>query len=249
MIATSISGVSDITRSMTDPELMCAIRDGEGEALAVLIHRHARLVFRVAANILRDRGEAEDSTQEIFLEIYRKAHLYDPARGSVKGWLLQYAYRRSLRRRTTLTRRAAYRSEPIESADDVRQVVPRLTVEECRWVLRSGLAQLPEKQRTTLELTCFEDLPLRDVAGRLGVSVGCTRHYYYRGLARLQAWARISARLSSAGCRNASSGDRAGGATAEVPPPPARRGTRDAPAPPRSPRPPAARLSRGCCAP
>src|SRR4029450_10755367 len=98
-----------------------------------------------------------------------------------------------------------YRGEPVEAADaraaDHR---PGLTRDECRWVLRSGLAQLPERQRTTLELTCFEDLTLRDVAERLGVSVGCTRHYYYRGLARLQQWARVTHGHRPAECRDVS---------------------------------------------
>ena len=64
--------------------------------------------------------------------------------------------------------------------------------------------ELPERQRATLELACFEELSLRDVAERLGVSVGCTRHYYYRGLARLQAWARVAATVLCAAILRAS---------------------------------------------
>jgi RNA polymerase sigma-70 factor (ECF subfamily) len=185
--------ISPATLAMTDAELIDGMRGNNAEALEALFRRYVRLIYRIAAEILRDRAEAEDVTQEVFLEIYRKAYLYDPARGSVKVWLLQYAYHRTLRRKAALGRRAAYRGEPIEALDnrepDHRQ---RLTHDECRWVLRAGLAHLPERQRTTLELTCFEDLTLRDVAKRLGVSVGCTRHYYYRGLARLQEWARVT---------------------------------------------------------
>jgi RNA polymerase sigma-70 factor (ECF subfamily) len=210
MILTPINVISPITRGMSDAELMAAVRQGNSEALDTLFHRYARLVYRIAANILKDPAEAEDSTQEIFLEIYRRAHVYDPQRGSVKGWLMQYAYRRALRRRTTLTRRAAYGGEPIEAITEPCQLPPRLSAEECRWVLRSGLVHLPDKQRTTLELTCFEDLTLRDVAGRLGVSVGCTRHYYYRGLARLQQWARLTNSPVVPRCHTAAAVDRAG---------------------------------------
>ena len=172
-----------------DAEVMAALHAG-GEALGTLFHRYARLVYRVAVDILRDTGEAEDVTQEVFLEVYRKAHLYDPARGSVRGWVLQYAYHRSLRRKGALRRRAAYRGEPLEQADAAADgPIPHLTPAECRWVLAAGLSRLPARQRETLELACFEDLSLRDVADRLGVSLGCARHYYYRGLARLRAWA------------------------------------------------------------
>jgi RNA polymerase sigma-70 factor, ECF subfamily len=192
MIPTSTSVISSAVGAMSDAELVGAMCGGHEEAVHALFNRYARLVYRIAANILRDPVEAEDSTQEIFLEIYRKASLYDPARGPVRAWLARYACRRALRRKLVLGRRAAYRGEPIELADERRQNPPRLTREECRWVLRSGLAHLTERQRITVELTCFEELSFRDIAERLGVSVGSTRHHYYRGLARLQHWARVT---------------------------------------------------------
>jgi RNA polymerase sigma-70 factor, ECF subfamily len=178
-----------------DTKLMVGITAQNADALEALFHRYFRLVYRVASDILHDSGEAEDVTQEVFLEVYRKAHMYDPARGSVRVWLLQYAYHRTLRRKAALGRRAAYRGEPLDMADGlVDDDRRRLTRDESRWVIRAGLAQLPARQRLTLELACFEELSLRDVAARLGVSIGSTRHYYYRGLARLQAWARAEAR-------------------------------------------------------
>jgi RNA polymerase sigma-70 factor (ECF subfamily) len=213
MILTSIDGSRAAACTRTDAELVGDICADKADALAGLFHRYVRLVHGIAHRILGDRAEAEDITQEVFLEIYRKAHLYTAERGSVRIWLLQYVYRRTLRRKAVLRRRAAYRGEPIETLDerppDPRQ---RLTQEECRWVLRTGLAQLPTRQRATLELTCFEDLPLREVAARLGVSVGCTRHYYYRGLERLRDWARITDRRPSLECRSAARAGITGGA-------------------------------------
>jgi RNA polymerase sigma-70 factor, ECF subfamily len=174
-----------------DAELMAGVRATCGDALGVLVRRYTRLVHRVAVDILRDAGEAEDVTQEVFFEISRKAHLYDPARGSVRVWLLQYAYHRSLRRKDALQRRPAYRGEPLETIETRGFGAPRrLTRDESRWVIDAGLAELPPRQRVTLELTCFHGLTLADVAAHLRVSLGCARHYYYRGLARLRVWAR-----------------------------------------------------------
>jgi RNA polymerase sigma-70 factor (ECF subfamily) len=177
----------------SDAELVADLHGSNGDALDALLRRYARLVHRVAASILRDPTEAEDITQEVFFEISRKAHLYDPGRGTVKGWLLQYAYHRTLRRKSDLQRRAAYRGEPIELLEiHVDRTLPRqplLSRQERRWLLSAGLEQLPERQRRTLELVCLEELTLRDVADRLRVSLGSARHYYYRGLARLRAWA------------------------------------------------------------
>jgi RNA polymerase sigma-70 factor (ECF subfamily) len=96
-----------------DARLVAAMRDGDGEALANLVRRYSRLVHRVAVDMLNDTAEAEDVAQDVFLEIYRNARQYDPTRGSVKVWLLQYAYHRTLRRKQMLSRRAAYRGEPL----------------------------------------------------------------------------------------------------------------------------------------
>jgi len=176
-----------------DADLIAEMHAPGSDALGVLFGRYTRLVYRVAVDILRDEAEAEDVTQEVFFEIYRKAHLYDHTRGPVRGWLLQYAYHRSLRRKDALRRRAAYRGESLDDIEPhVRGHRSALTRDECRWVLRRALAQLPERQRTTLELACLEDMSLRDVAERLCVSLGCARHYYYRGLTRLRAWARLA---------------------------------------------------------
>jgi RNA polymerase sigma-70 factor, ECF subfamily len=182
-------------RLRTDAELMASLHTTDGDACEALFARYARLVYRVAVDILRDCAEAEDVTQEVFLEIYRKAHLYDPARGSVRVWFLQYAYHRTLGRKTALRRRAAYRGEPLDAVEAPADAPNRqLTREECRWVICAGLAGLPPRQRAALELACFEGLGFRDIAARLDVSLGCARHYYYRGLAGLRRWAQAHAR-------------------------------------------------------
>ena len=90
----------------SDADLIAEMHAPDSDALGVLCRRYSRLVHRVAVDILRDDAEAEDVTQEVFFEIYRKAHLYDESRGPVRGWLLQYAYHRSLRRKDALRRRA-----------------------------------------------------------------------------------------------------------------------------------------------
>jgi RNA polymerase sigma-70 factor (ECF subfamily) len=190
-----------------DADLIARMRRSDGDALGALFRRYGRLVQRVATDILRDAGEAEDVTQDVFLEIYRKAHLYDPSRGSVRVWLLQYAYHRSLRRKEALRRRAAYRGEPLEELETYPHEHRRqLTHDECRWIVRAAMACLTERQRRTLELVCLEDLSLRDVAERLGVTLGCARHYYYRGVARLRVWAMLVRTSTRAGAKHAGRG-------------------------------------------
>lgn len=92
----------------TDEELMEELKRGRQEALGFLFDRYYRLVFSVALKILRDRGEAEDLMQEVFIEIYRRIEVFNPDKGSAKTWILQYAYHRSLNRQKYLTLRNFY---------------------------------------------------------------------------------------------------------------------------------------------
>ena len=69
---------------LTDDQLMVQLKDGVNDALAVLFERYQRLVFSIALKIVRDRGEAEDVTQNVFLEIYRSVAQFDPAKGKLK---------------------------------------------------------------------------------------------------------------------------------------------------------------------
>src|SRR5689334_22224446 len=85
-----------------DPELMQQIVGGNADAFAVIFKRYHRLVYGTALNILRDAAEAEDLTQNVFLEVYRKANQFEPTRGTLKIWLLQFAYSRSVSRRNYL---------------------------------------------------------------------------------------------------------------------------------------------------
>jgi RNA polymerase sigma-70 factor (ECF subfamily) len=86
-------------RSLSDEDLMAALRMGCNDALAVLFERHSALVFRIARAILHDDGEAEETVQKVFLDIFRAVNQFNPDRGTFKTWLLQYAYHRSIDRR------------------------------------------------------------------------------------------------------------------------------------------------------
>ncbi|MGA8269118.1 MAG: sigma factor, partial [Candidatus Acidiferrales bacterium] len=92
----------EIRDTRSDEDLMLAVQQGDGDAFAVLFDRFNRLVLTVALRILHDAAEAQEVTQNIFFEFYRSARRFDPARGTLKVWLLQFAYHRSINRRNYL---------------------------------------------------------------------------------------------------------------------------------------------------
>jgi RNA polymerase sigma-70 factor (ECF subfamily) len=155
-----------------------------GDALAVLFDRHYRLVFSVAQRILRDRGEAEDLMQEVFLEVYREAGKFDPARGSVKTWILQYAYHRSLNRRKYLKLRGHYHESKVVNGEPADHA--HVSFSDWQSAIRRGMDQLSENERRVIEQVCFEGLVLKEVAERTGEPLPNVRNYYYRGLRKLR---------------------------------------------------------------
>jgi RNA polymerase sigma-70 factor, ECF subfamily len=79
-------------RQASDEELMERLRAQDSEALDHLFRRYGRLVMGIAFRTLRDHGEAEDTVQETFLYIYRRAVLFDAQKGSAKAWIVQVAF-------------------------------------------------------------------------------------------------------------------------------------------------------------
>jgi RNA polymerase sigma-70 factor (ECF subfamily) len=177
-------------QALPDDMLMAHLSSGHDNALALLFDRYHRLVLKVALKILRDAGEAEDLLQNVFLEIYKAAAQFDPARGTTKVWILQYAYCRSMNRRQQLVSRKFYVSTDISEILEYPGLHTHGTLasQETQYLVRESLKTLNNVQRRVLELAYFEGLSLREIANEIGESLGNVRHHYYRGLSKLRAF-------------------------------------------------------------
>lgn len=174
---------------LSDEALLTHLLAGHHDALAVLFDRYHRLVLNIALRILRDASEAEDLMQAVFLEIFKAAAQFDPAKGTTKVWILQYAYHRSFNRRRYLNLRGIY-ERPEESVPEPRTPGPATTrslgVLESARLVQQALAHLNKVQKETLELAFYEGLTMREIASRSGESLDNVRHHYYRGLEKLR---------------------------------------------------------------
>jgi RNA polymerase sigma-70 factor, ECF subfamily len=176
----------------SDESLLSQICIGNGEALAGLFKRYARVTRSVALRILRDRAEAEDLVQDLFLFIQRKCSIFDSSKSSARSWIIQMAYHRAIERRRYLTSRQFYARE---GAQNVPKDVVGMPTSENDYSAeavfgRNGLEKvfrsLSEDQRETLRLHFFEGMTLAEVASNLGQPYGNVKHHYYRGLAKLR---------------------------------------------------------------
>jgi RNA polymerase sigma-70 factor, ECF subfamily len=176
--------------ALDDQRVMQHLQAGNTDAFAVIFKRYHRLVHVTALHILRDAAEAEDLTQSVFLEIYRKAGQFEPARGTLKVWLLQYAYSRSTNRRNYLLVRHLYNKADVNAIDEAAGFWSpgRLQTQETTRLATEALESLPDAQRQTIEMFFFEGLDFKEIAQRRNEKFSNVRHHYYRGLQRLRLY-------------------------------------------------------------
>ena len=175
---------------LDDERVMRHLQAGNTDAFAVIFKRYHRLVHVTALHILRDAAEAEDLTQSVFLEIYRKAGQFDSARGTLKVWLLQYAYSRSANQRNYLLVRQVYNKADVSAVDEATSLWSpcRLQLQETSRLATEALASLPDAQRQTIEMFFFEGLDFKEIARRRNEKFSNVRHHYYRGFERLRSY-------------------------------------------------------------
>jgi RNA polymerase sigma-70 factor (ECF subfamily) len=181
---------------ISDELLLEQIQQGDKEALGILFRRHARAVRNVAYRILRNDAEADDLVQDFFLFLFRKAALFDAAKGAARSWIFQAAYHRAFDRRRFLHSRHFYTSQDFEetarSLTDPGDEIPfhELSIEGIfgKQVAARFNTRLTQEQQETIRLFFFQGYALKEIAQLTGRSLVNVRQHYYRGLARLRKY-------------------------------------------------------------
>ena len=169
--------------------LIDELREGDMTALAILVEKYKRLVYRVAVQITKNHEDANDVMQDTFLKVYESIHSFRKD-AAFETWL----YRIVVNHATNLVKRRERRREsPLSSTSemeihpDLRRTVdlannPHLNLERKerqRWVTQA-VNSLPLKQRTVVILHEFEGLTHPEIASILNCSEGTVRsrlHY------------------------------------------------------------------------
>jgi RNA polymerase sigma-70 factor, ECF subfamily len=142
-------------------------------ALSELYDRYSGLVYSEAKRILRDAGAAEEILQDLFYQVWRTASRFEPARGSLAGWLLVAARNRAI---SKLRRRTGKNEELDQNGVDLRvnvesSAAQKLLLEKVRAVMGS----LPDGQRLALECAYFEGMTHSEIAAKTGEPLGTVK--------------------------------------------------------------------------
>jgi RNA polymerase sigma-70 factor, ECF subfamily len=179
-------------RLKTDEELVADLLSKEPDALTVLFERHSQLVFRIAYRILRNRADAEDAVQQVFLDMFRAVEQFEAEKDSYKSWLLMFAYHRtfnSLRQRRArgLSNSDCLEELPQELIDGANRPLA-FAPAETLILIEQALKSIQPRQRRVIELTYYEGLTAEQASQITGESVRVVRHNLYRGLERLRTF-------------------------------------------------------------
>lgn len=153
--------------------LLRRVAQRDREAFAAFYDATRSRVFGMVIRVLRDRGYSEETTQEIYLQVWRTAESYDPASGSALAWLLTLAHRRAVDRvrseQAAGQRESRYGAASVErAADHVSDAV--ISGEERRRV-KACLDGLTPVQRECIELAYYQGLTYVQVSERLSANL------------------------------------------------------------------------------
>lgn len=175
-------------RPKTDEELWQALGVDQTAALGALYDRYAGLVYGLSLKILTSHQEAEDLTQEVFLTFCNKCD-YDPARGSLSGFLINITRSRAIDKLRSRRRRLKFLEHwgqttllEVPSCNPLEW----LSLTECCQKVRNALDQLPDNQRQALEMAYYKGLSQTEIAGQLDAPLGTVKTWTRKGLLSLK---------------------------------------------------------------
>lgn len=166
-------------------------QDGDRRAYEELLTRVAGLLQAFVRRRTGDAVWSEDVVQDALVALHRARHTYDVAR-PFAPWMYAIAQNRLADALRAKRRRLLREVQPATMPEPWRR--PPQERDALRADVRRAVAGLPDRQRQVIELLKFEDLSVRDVAARLGMSeanVKVTAHRGYRALRRqIEEWTR-----------------------------------------------------------
>lgn len=175
----------DVTDSPHDRDLLARLRGGDHDAFEAIFRQWYEPVVRSANRVLRDQGVAEELSQDVFLELWRRRDTLAPD-SSVAGYLMQAVRNRALNhlRHLAVQRKSAVYvealSEPAEHAD------AQVEAADLQVAITQAIAELPPRTREVFVMSRERGLRYAEIADQLGVTVKAVEANMSRALRMLR---------------------------------------------------------------
>lgn len=175
-----------------DIQLIQRIAERDSAAFQTFYQKYSGLIFAAISNVLNDHHDTEDVMQEVLVQLWNKAHLYEPRKGKPLTWLTTMARNRAIDRIRSKQRRSRL-NDDFENENKKLQLefeesgLELLEEKERDTVVKNAVSKLNEDQREAIYLAYFNGLTQAEVAERLNEPLGTIKARIRRGVNRLEA--------------------------------------------------------------
>lgn len=178
------------TQELAQTQLLRSIAAKDRQALGDLYDQLSRPIFATSLRILGDSHEAEEVVQDVFVEIWNKAAVYDPILGTAFHWIMRITRNRSIDRLRSRMRRGQMIERvrefaPEEPGREAAAPQPGMGAEDFAGI-RAAVSNLPQDQRNALELAFFKGQTHAEIAESTGEPLGTVKARIRRGMLKLR---------------------------------------------------------------
>ncbi len=175
-----------------DMILLQRIAQKDSASFQAFYRKYGGLIFTAISNVLNDHHDSEDVMQEVLVQIWNKAHLYEPRKGKPLTWITTMARNRAIDRIRAKQRRSRLnddfeqesRSGQLEFEESSADL---FDAKERSHVLRHAVSRLTPDQQEAIVLTYFSGLTQAEVAEKLNEPLGTVKARIRRGVTRLES--------------------------------------------------------------
>jgi RNA polymerase sigma-70 factor, ECF subfamily len=172
-------------------DLLARVARRERAAFEQLYDRYKNILYATAMKFLKEDADAQDVVQDVFIQIWDKAKLYDPAKGKPLTWALTLTRNRSIDRIRAIQRRTRLRDDfgketVVDESAGMREALSGVDAGEKNQILREAVGRLSPEQRKVIEMAFFRGFTQSEIADRLGEPLGTVKARARRGLMKLK---------------------------------------------------------------
>lgn len=184
----AVTGTAGDPTATPTEELLTLVAVGDTAAYSTVYDRLSGAVYGLVRRVLRDPAQSEEVAQEVFIDVWRRAARFDPARGSATAWVMTMAHRRAVDRvrfeqaSADRERRAAPPDPPGRHDPVAEEVTARLEYEQ----VKRCMSALTELQEESVRLAYYGGYTYAEVAELLKVPLGTVKTRLRDGLIRLR---------------------------------------------------------------
>jgi len=165
-------------RAAEDAAAVARLAGGDEDALSILYDRYSGMLMALVQRIVRDPADSEEIVQRVFMQAWKQADRYDPARSSVSTWLVLIGRSRAI----DLIRSRKVKDRTLEAVKQERKGQytsneggERVWLQERREKLQGAMDDLPPEQREILEMAFFRGMTQREIAETTGIPLGTVK--------------------------------------------------------------------------